>query len=109
MSQKRQKRECAPTGALNEKKEVFPPGSRYKLKKFVKDYLRLNVPDVRVCGCHAVPMDYLWFAYSRDQVYRKARTQGHRNNNGIRLAADAELNRSLGFARDDRLLFTDDW
>lgn len=64
---KQQQRACAPKGALKEKRSnPFPPGSKEKLRRFVGDNLGVWVPDRQVCGCHASPMDYLWYAYSRD-------------------------------------------
>ncbi|MDH4203080.1 MAG: hypothetical protein OEV87_09310 [Phycisphaerae bacterium] len=56
-----------------------PPGSRNELKKYLKEFADVRVPDRHVCGHHASPFDYLWYAYSRDQVYRNAGIQVYRN------------------------------
>lgn len=59
--------------------DVFRPGSQDGLKRLLRRYLGLNIPDVRVCDGHDSPMDYLWYAYSRDRLYqehRNTRTQG---------------------------------
>jgi hypothetical protein len=65
---KQQQRECAPSG---EKKWFGKPGSARALKNFVGQRLGIEIPDVRVCGHHAAPMDYLWYAYSRDFPWMK--------------------------------------
>ncbi|MHC5061617.1 MAG: hypothetical protein ACYTFK_11115 [Planctomycetota bacterium] len=42
------------------------PRSRQDLANYVKVFLGINVPDVRLCAEHAAPMDYLWYAYNLD-------------------------------------------
>jgi len=49
--------------------EVFrdvPPRSRSELKKYLKTFADVRVPDRHVCGHHASPFDYVWYAWSRD-------------------------------------------
>ena len=93
----RRQRECAPSGALDvsEQQPLFPPGSKRQLRKFLKNYVGLQVPSVRVCGHHAAPMDYLWYAYNRDKVCKDTSMQVCKDTSGIRLAADAGFNNSL--------------
>ncbi len=42
------------------------PRSRQDLANYIKVFLGIDVPDVRLCGEHATPMDYLWYAYNLD-------------------------------------------
>jgi len=42
------------------------PRSRRELKKYLKEFADVRVPDRRVCEGHSSPFDYLWYAYSRD-------------------------------------------
>lgn len=42
------------------------PGTKADLKNYVKVFLGIDVPDVRICDEHCSPMDYLWHAYSAD-------------------------------------------
>ena len=68
MTETKQQRESAPTEVLMDGKteKVFRPGSKEGLNGFVRRYLGFWVPDVRVCGHHATPLDYLWHSYSCD-------------------------------------------
>ena len=53
---KQQQRACAPKEALKEKRpKPFPPGGVQGLSNFLRDNLKVTVPDVRVCGHHAAP------------------------------------------------------
>ena len=66
---KQQQRECVPREAYRDKwPKPGPPGAEDKLRRFIGDNLRVWVPNVKVCGHHAAPMDYLWYAYSRDRL-----------------------------------------
>jgi hypothetical protein len=42
------------------------PAGRAYLRNYVKVFLGVDVPDVRLCEGHASPMDYLWHAWSVD-------------------------------------------
>ncbi len=42
------------------------PRTREELKTYVKTFLDLDVPDVRLCPDHSSPMDYLWNSFSID-------------------------------------------
>ncbi|MBE0535057.1 MAG: hypothetical protein IH624_05250, partial [Phycisphaerae bacterium] len=42
------------------------PADRRGLRNYVKVFLNVHVPDVRVCAGHASPMDYLWHAWHVD-------------------------------------------
>jgi len=50
----------------HEMEVLRPPESKDKLRRFVGGNLGVRVPDIRVCGHHDAPMDYLWYAYSAD-------------------------------------------
>lgn len=43
------------------------PGAREDLKNYVKVFLGVDVPDVRICPGHSSPMDYLWHCFSMDE------------------------------------------
>lgn len=64
---------------------LSPPNSERDLQTFLTNHLKMTVPDVRVCGHHASPMEYLWYAYSRDRLFQEhknAGTQEHKNAGG---------------------------
>jgi len=42
------------------------PRTRQDLKNYVKVFLGIDVPDVRICPDHGSPMDYLWHSFSID-------------------------------------------
>ncbi len=42
------------------------PGTREDLRNYVKVFLGVDVPDVRICPGHSSPMDYLWHSFSMD-------------------------------------------
>jgi len=42
------------------------PGTRRDLKNYVKVFLGINVPEVKICPEHNSPMDYLWHSFSAD-------------------------------------------
>ncbi|NLX21800.1 MAG: hypothetical protein GXY55_09040, partial [Phycisphaerae bacterium] len=44
----------------------FRPRSRQDLKNYVKVFLGIDVPDVRICPEHSSPMDYLWHSFAVD-------------------------------------------
>jgi hypothetical protein len=58
--------------ALTKAKSVYQtlrrtrPRSRQDLKNYVKVFLGIDVPDVRLCPDHSSPMDYLWHSFSID-------------------------------------------
>ncbi len=43
-----------------------PPRTREELKAYVKTFLDVDVPDVRLCPGHSSPMDYLWNSFAID-------------------------------------------
>ena len=49
-------------------KSVKGPRRREDLKQWVREHLGIAVPDVRICGGHSSPMDYLWHAYRSDDA-----------------------------------------
>jgi hypothetical protein len=42
------------------------PRTREELKTYVKTFLDVDVPDVRLCPDHSSPMDYLWNSFAID-------------------------------------------
>jgi len=46
------------------------PRSRADLKRYVKVFLGIDVPDVRLCPEHSSPMDYLWHCFNVDFTNR---------------------------------------
>ncbi|MHC4926266.1 MAG: hypothetical protein ACYTER_02855 [Planctomycetota bacterium] len=82
------------------------PWTAGRLWQYLRVFLGMRVPNRRICSGHVSPMEYLWYAFSVDQEHRNPRTQGLRNNGGGFAAAD--LNRSLGYARDDSYNARDD-
>jgi len=42
------------------------PGTKRDLKNYVKVFLGIDVPDVKICPEHNSPMDYLWHSFSSD-------------------------------------------
>ena len=74
------------------------PGSPLGLKNFVGQNLGIEVPDVRVCGHHAAPMEYLWYSYSRDFP----KLHGGRNNPLPTTGQGGELDDEHGQAELDR-------
>ena len=42
------------------------PRTKRDLANYIKVFLGIDVPDVRLCDGHATPMDYLWYAYNLD-------------------------------------------
>jgi len=42
------------------------PADRQDLKNYVKVFLRIDVPDKKICPDHNTPMDYLWYSFSSD-------------------------------------------
>jgi len=42
------------------------PRTRQELKAYVKTFLDIDVPDVRLCPDHSSPMDYLWNSFAID-------------------------------------------
>jgi len=42
------------------------PGTRVDLRNYVKVFLGVDVPDMRICPGHSSPMDYLWHSFSMD-------------------------------------------
>ena len=66
------------------------PLTRVQLKQYLRRYLKYRVPDRKICGHHASPFDYLWYAYSCDlaaqmrkkRIRRKLRTLPKPPSNG---------------------------
>ena len=48
------------------------PKTKWDLKNYVKVFLRLDIPDKRICPEHNSPMDYLWHSFSADFTANKA-------------------------------------
>ncbi len=44
----------------------YRPLNRQQLRDYVKVFLKLSVPDRRLCPGHSSPMDYLWHSYNTD-------------------------------------------
>jgi hypothetical protein len=44
------------------------PTTRTDLKNYVKVFLGIDVPDVKICPEHNSPMDYLWYSFSADFI-----------------------------------------
>ncbi len=44
------------------------PRTRGDLANYIRVFLGIDVPDVKMCPEHATPMDYLWHAYSTDDT-----------------------------------------
>jgi len=42
------------------------PRTKRDLANYIKVFLGIDVPDVRLCSDHATPMDYLWYVYNID-------------------------------------------
>ncbi|MBL7215074.1 MAG: hypothetical protein ISS71_05295 [Phycisphaerae bacterium] len=99
MNENVRRRESAPVRVRDERESepLIRPGSARALRNWLWYYLGYSVPDRRVCGHHAAPMDYLWHAYSIDLNQRsKSKNQKYGITSG-----DGCLNRSLDYARDD--------
>jgi len=47
------------------------PRTRADLANYIKVFLGIDVPDVKMCPEHATPLDYLWYAYSSDDRRQK--------------------------------------
>ena len=45
---------------------LIRPVTRQGLRNYVRQYLGVDVPNVRMCDDHATPMDYLWYAFNAD-------------------------------------------
>ncbi|MCP4593332.1 MAG: hypothetical protein GY842_21565 [bacterium] len=59
------------------------PRSRADLKRYVKIFLGIDVPDVKLCPDHSSPMDYLWRSFNvdfDDGSCRTNRTDGTYSN-----------------------------
>ena len=54
------------------------PRTRRDLKNYVKVFLGLDIPDVRICPEHNSPMDYLWHSFAAD--FSGAATVRERSN-----------------------------
>jgi hypothetical protein len=46
------------------------PANKKDLKNYVKVFLRLDIPDKRICPEHNSPLDYLWHSFSADFAHR---------------------------------------
>jgi hypothetical protein len=64
---------CAETVSYQEKAEMCyaslreaRPATKSALKKYIKEFLGINVPGRRLCADHNSPLDYLWYGLSRD-------------------------------------------
>ncbi len=66
------------------------PLTRVQLKQYLRRHLKCRVPDRKICGHHASPFDYLWYAYSCDlaaqmrgrKIRRKRRPRPKPPSNG---------------------------
>ncbi len=72
------------------------PGTRQDLKNYVKVFLGIDVPDIRICPQHNTPMDYLWYSFSADfaaegKVNADAIVWANRTGGKTELAAVATL------------------
>jgi len=57
---------AAAASGVYEKLRRTRPTTRQDLRNYVKVFLGIDVPDVRLCAEHATPMDYLWYVYNLD-------------------------------------------
>ncbi len=55
-------------GELYDSLKTIVPRNRDDLRNYVKAFLGVNVPDVRICDDHCAPMDYLWHCYTDGKV-----------------------------------------
>ncbi len=56
-----------------------PPASRADLKNYVRVFLGIDVPDVRICPEHNTPMDYLWHSFTADKKFGHEDTKSQIN------------------------------
>jgi hypothetical protein len=42
------------------------PISREQLRQYIKNYIGLDIPAVKICDKHAAPLDYLWHSFNND-------------------------------------------
>ncbi|AQT66961.1 Terminase-like family protein [Anaerohalosphaera lusitana] len=61
---------------------MIRPAGRSDIKNYIKVFLGVDVPDVRVCGDHDTPMDYLWHCWSADK------STGKTNADAMLISAD---------------------
>jgi len=54
------------------------PATRADLKNYVKVFLGIDVPDVRICPEHNTPMDYLWHSFTADIPALRPTSDGQR-------------------------------
>jgi len=67
-----------PASSIYEQLRRTRPRTRRDLANYIKVFLGIDVPDVRLCDGHATPMDYLWYAYSSDDIGQRSEDSGHR-------------------------------
>lgn len=83
-------------GAIYSSVRRVRPETREHLCNYVSEFLGLEVPDKRVCGVHASPMEYLWDSFSVDfpgsgRSNADAVVWANRGGGKTRLAAVATL------------------
>ena len=66
----------------------FRPRSRQDLKNYVKVFLGIDVPDVRICPEHSSPMDYLWHSFAVDFLCGAWQPQAELGDGGLSGRAD---------------------
>jgi len=72
------------------------PRTKQDLKNYVKVFLRIDVPDKRICPGHNSPMDYLWHSYSTDFPRFSRRQHGDEQRDTQNADAVIWANRSGG-------------
>ena len=58
--------DAAAASGVYQKLRRTRPVTRGDLANYIKVFLGIDVPDVKLCAQHATPMDYLWYAYNLD-------------------------------------------
>jgi hypothetical protein len=70
-----QSRDTAKAAQLYEALRRTRPRTKEDLRNYVKVFLGVDVPDLRICPEHSSPMDYLWHSFADDSPqHRVART-----------------------------------
>jgi len=53
-----------------------PPLTRSALKNYIKVFLGIDVPDIKICPEHNTPMDYIWHCHIADFSCHPERSEG---------------------------------
>ena len=61
-----QSRDTAKAAQLYEALRRTRPRTKEDLRNYVKVFLGVEVPDLRICPEHSSPMDYLWHSFAGD-------------------------------------------